>query len=418
VPLDGLEAAERHDAAMKERLRGLRARRVRGLPLSDVVLAVLATTVAFLQALLDRHPLPNERGYDVLGLALIATSTAAIAGRRRRPVGSFCLALGMSSAAGLAGYPGTAAGLFMLLQLYSVGALTHRRLTVAVTALTAVVVAFTTWVDIAVYQRYESDAVLVIGTAFFVLAPALVGDVVRVNRQRAADQLEAATRTERLRRLEAERALVEERARIAREIHDVVAHHVSGIVLHAGAAERQAQQGASPPVHDALHRIRDSGAAALEAMRGVVVLLRRGEDEAGRRPQPTLAELEDLVARARSGGQAVTLTVTGVARTLPEHLEVCAYRVVQEALTNAARYAPGSEVSVVLDYGAAVLAIRVLDHGVASPYILPVASMGAGMGLAGMRERVTAAGGRLDAGPEGAGWSVRADVPVPVRGRP
>jgi signal transduction histidine kinase len=375
---------------------------------------VLATTVAFLQALLDRDPLPDERGYDVLGLALIATSTAAIAWRRRRPVGSFCLALGTSSAASLAGYPGTAAGLFMLLQLYSVGALTRRRLTVAVTTLTAVVVTFTTWVDIAVYQRYESDAVLVIGTAFFVLTPALVGAAVRGKRQRAADRLEEATRAERLRRLEAEWALVEERTRIARELHAVVAHHVSGIVLQAGAAERQAQQTTSPLVHDALHRIRDSGAAALVAMRDVVGLLRPSEDEAGRRPQPTLADLGDLVARARSGGQTVTSTVTGVPRALPEQLELCAYRVVQEALTNAARYAPGSDVSVVLDFGVAVLAVRVLDDGAASASMPPVGSMGAGVGLVGMRERVMAVGGRLDAGPDGGGWLVRAELPVPL----
>jgi signal transduction histidine kinase len=403
---------------MRQRVSALRARRVRGLLLPDVALAAVATSGVLLEGLLDRDVLPRERPHDVLSLALLATSTAAVAWRRRRPVLAFHVALGTSIGASLAGYPGVIAGIVILVQLYSVGAYARGRALVVTTGVSAVLVALMTWVDVAAYDRYDPDPVLLVVTGVYIVAPGLIGRAVRGNRRRAAERLEEATRAERLLRLEAEHALAEERARIARELHDVVAHHVSGIVLQAGAAERQAGRGASPPVNEALHRIRDSGTAALAAMREVVGLLRPGEEESGRRPQPTLDDLADLVGRARGAGQAVNLTVTGEARPLPAHLELCAYRVVQEALTNAARHAPGSAVDVAVDFAVGSLDVRVLDDGGSRSTGSTAPDLpGAGMGLVGIRERATAAGGRLEAGPVGHGWLVHAHVPVPAADR-
>ncbi len=432
------------------RTAALRGRLVFGrLPLPDVVLAVALAAVAVLELLIAGRQ-PWQRPVDPVAVLLTLVVAGSLAGRRRWPVPAFTVGMGAAVAQTLAGYPGSVGYGGLMIGLYSVAAYTGRRRTVATTVSAAVVWSAMTAVDVLVLHRYGMGVVDAVVSVVYFVAPPVLGGVVRERRHYAAERIERAIRLERLRRLEAERALSEERARIARELHDIIAHHVSGMVLQAGAAQRQAQE-APGPVRDALGRIRESGAAALAAMRDVVGILRDPDTAvtgAGHRPPPGLGELDDLVASARAGGQRITLVVTGPPRALPAHLELCAYRVVQEALTNAARHAPTSHVSVGLQFGRTELDIRVLDHGPVppdrddpdrdgrdaagrggavdragqsaadrvghGPADGVVEASGGGHGLIGMRERVTASGGRLVVGRTGGGWLVHALLPIPV----
>ena len=202
-------------------------------------------------------------------------------------------------------------------------------------------------------------------------------------------------------------ALAAERARIARDLHDVVAHAVSVMVVQAGAAQ-QVVDDDPEHVRSALGTIRATGAGALEEMRRVVTMLR--EDEAGGdlTPQPGVAALGALVEEARIGGLDASLVVEGVARALPVGLDLAAYRIVQEALTNVRRHAAATSAAVVLRYGESEVELEVRDDGGG---LVDAAASGAGHGMVGMRERATLYGGRLETASEN-GFTVRAVLPM------
>ncbi|SNS58146.1 sensor histidine kinase [Actinomadura mexicana] len=219
---------------------------------------------------------------------------------------------------------------------------------------------------------------------------------------------ELGRREEQHRRDLARQAVLEERARIARELHDVVAHHMSVIAMQAEAAPYKI-----PELPDAARQtfevVRDAAREALTETRRVVGLLRADDEGAERAPQPGLERLDDLVGAARRSGLAVASAVVGMPRPLHAGVDLSAYRIVQESLSNAARYAPGSRVHVEVRYGAETLTVSVTDDGARST---PEESHGGGHGLVGMRERVAMLDGSLDAGPrEGAGWLVVAELP-------
>jgi signal transduction histidine kinase len=204
----------------------------------------------------------------------------------------------------------------------------------------------------------------------------------------------------------ARRALLEERTRIARELHDVVAHHMSVIAIQAEAAPYRPPQEAAR----SFATIRATATEGLEELRRVVGVLRAegAEDDPG--PQPTLDRLDDLVATVEAAGLTVTVAVTGTPRPLPPGVELSAYRIVQEALSNAMRHAPGSDVRVELAYHPTRLELRVVNGPArAQPRHIP----GAGHGIPGMRERAAMLGGELAAGlrPDG-GYVVTAVLPV------
>ena len=210
---------------------------------------------------------------------------------------------------------------------------------------------------------------------------------------------------ERERDLSAREALLEERQRIARELHDVIAHEVSMIVVQAGA-ERRALGAQNPSTREVLQTIENVGRGALEEMRRMVGMLRTNDRPA---PQPGLGDLEDLVGRIRESGLAVDLMVEGERRDLPAGVELCAYRVAQEALTNALKHASTARVTVRVDYRPEELIVEVLDDGRGSD-LAPVAG---GHGLIGMQERVAMYRGKLTAGkrPDG-GFQVVAQLPL------
>jgi signal transduction histidine kinase len=205
---------------------------------------------------------------------------------------------------------------------------------------------------------------------------------------------------------EVRRAAAEERRRIAREMHDLVAHSMSVMVVQAGGARRILDRDPARAL-EAAERIERTGREALAEMRHLLGVLHPGEEPRALAPQPTLAELDALIARAQAAGLPVLLHEDGARRALPAGLDLAAYRIVQEALTNALKHAGGAVTEVTVVWGELELAIEVRDRGRRR-----VASDG-GHGLVGMRERVRVYGGELETGPaRGGGWRVRATLPL------
>jgi len=213
-----------------------------------------------------------------------------------------------------------------------------------------------------------------------------------------------AEEAERTRDEAARRRAMEERLRIARELHDSLTHSISVIQVQAGVAVHLARK-RGEDVPPALLAIQEAGADAVRELRATLGVLRSEEDGSG------LGQLGNLVARARAAGLPVTITVTGAERPLPPDVDQAAYRIVQEALTNVSRHAGHACASVQLHYTPETLSIQVDDDGKGT--VTGTRPPGPGLGLAGMRERVSALGGRLSAGPrDGGGFGVRAELPA------
>jgi signal transduction histidine kinase len=206
------------------------------------------------------------------------------------------------------------------------------------------------------------------------------------------------------------RAAEEERARIARELHDVVTHNVSVMVIQAGAA-RKVLTASPEQAREALLSVEASGRAAMTELRHVMGLLTMDGGSPDLAPQPGMAELESLVGRVRDAGLPVELMVTGRPITgLPDGVDLAGYRVVQEALTNAVKHAAGASAVVRVDFRADRLSIEVTDTGGRRP---PSTDAGSGRGLIGLRERLALYGGTLHAGPRiRGGYRVEAVIPL------
>ncbi len=199
---------------------------------------------------------------------------------------------------------------------------------------------------------------------------------------------------------------MEERTRIARELHDVVAHHVSTIAIQADTA-RLTTPGMPAEGGEKLEAIGQTARDAMTEMRRVLGVLRTGGEDGERAPQPGLGDLGELLETARTAGTPVRLVLEGPIAPLAPGVELTAYRIIQEALTNARRHAPGAAVEVELRYGDDALRLRVRDDGPGSPETAD------GHGLLGMRERVAMVNGRLNTGPaDGGGFLVEATLPL------
>jgi signal transduction histidine kinase len=213
-----------------------------------------------------------------------------------------------------------------------------------------------------------------------------------------------AEEAERTRDEAARRRAMEERLRIARELHDSLTHSISVIQVQAGVAEHLARK-RGEDVPPALLAIQEAGTDAARELRATLSVLRAAVDG----DRSGLCQLDSLVARARAAGLPVTVTVTGAERSLPPDVDRAAYRIVQEALTNVSRHAGPAHASVCLRYMPEALTVQVDDDGTGGG----ARPAGPGLGLMGMRERVSALGGRLHAGPQdGGGFRVRAELPA------
>ena len=238
----------------------------------------------------------------------------------------------------------------------------------------------------------------------------LIGDNLQTRRANVAALRERAERAEQTRAAEAQRAVAEERTRIARELHDVVAHSMSVMLVQTGAARRVLDTDPAQATA-ALEAVEATGRDAMKEMRRLLGVLREDTAPSTLAPQPSLDGLEALAQQFTEAGLDVTLEVEGTERTLPAGVELSAYRIVQEALTNALKHA-GPGVSVVVKVRAAGddLEVQVVDDGRGA------AAQGngsGGHGVLGMRERADVCGGELVAGPRaGGGFEVRARLPV------
>jgi signal transduction histidine kinase len=281
----------------------------------------------------------------------------------------------------------------------------------------AVAVRCKTWVVISAGAVTVLGAVFLEGqnvtTVLFIAAiPVATGLIVRTRRG-GREQLEVQER-----RHEGERALLQERQRIARELHDVVAHHMSVIAIQAEAAPYKTEN-PPPELVESFSEIRASALSGLSELRRVLGVLRSEVPQTA--PQPRLDDLAGLLESAHSGGVTVSSSVTGTPRPIPEGVDLSAYRIVQEALSNAMRHAPGSAVQVKLFYGQAALVVEIRNNGLPLDGQSVVTDQtsgsgfghGSGHGIIGMRERAAMLGGNLQAGPTGKGeFLVTAALPL------
>ncbi|MFF4257526.1 sensor histidine kinase [Streptomyces sp. NPDC001663] len=243
----------------------------------------------------------------------------------------------------------------------------------------------------------------------FLSAVCLLAVTVRHIRREARQEVTAqqtVTAHERSRR-----TLLEERTTIARELHDVVAHHMSVVAIQAEAAPYRVEN-PPPELEKAFATIRENAVAALAELRRVLGVVRAEDYEAPDAPQPTLADLDGLLANVREAGLNVDKTVTGAIRELPQGVELSAYRMVQEALSNTLRHAPGASARVEIGYVLGGLGLRIVNDPPPNPSLLKP-SPGAGHGITGMRERVSMLNGEMTAGrTDEGGYEVTVFLPV------
>ncbi|MFD1537851.1 sensor histidine kinase [Nonomuraea guangzhouensis] len=257
----------------------------------------------------------------------------------------------------------------------------------------------------------------VLGPIAFIGMAAAIGDAVRSRRAYVAAIEERARRAEETREEEAERRVMEERLHIARELHDVLAHHIALINVQAQVA---AHLLATEPdqARTALGHVRHAGKEALDELRTTVGLLRRpgSRDELLTEPAPSLDRLPDLVDSFTGAGLKLGWLIYGDPRPLPAPVGLAAFRIVQEALTNVSKHAPRATATVRIDYASDAVVVDVADDGESDPGGI---SSGTGHGLIGMRERARSVGGTFVAGPvEDGGFRVRAVLPTPRKNSP
>ena len=254
----------------------------------------------------------------------------------------------------------------------------------------------------------DADPAEAVALTFAVLVPSwLLGDLVHTRRREALRREEERDRSVQAREERLRAAAAEERRHVARELHDVVAHAVSVMVIQAGAA-RQVLRTAPDDAEGALLAVESTGREAMTELRRFLGALADDDEPGGLAPQPGIGGLGTLLDRVREAGLPAALEVQGEPRSVPPSLDVAVYRIVQEALTNALRYARRAATLVRLTWEPAQLRLEILDDGPGTDAIAP-----SGRGLVGMRERASLAGGRLEAGPRiGGGYAVRAWLPL------
>ncbi len=343
-----------------------------------------------------------------------------VAVRRRIPDTAFALAA-LSGLIQLTTPTPLPSDIALLVLLYTVAAYRPRRHSVIalLASLGGSVLAAWVWMPYGGEPSYEQR--LIFATLFLwgcVLLAWVLGDSMRYRRGYYAALEDKAARLEAERHAQAKVAAAAERARIARELHDVVAHHVSVMVVQADGAG-YALRSDPERAQAALSAISSTGRQALTEMRRLLGVLRSADQLTELAPMPGLGELRELLDQARAAGLEVSYTLSGTPRELPEGAELAAYRVVQESLTNTRKHAGlAATAAVALRYEPEGLTVEVTDDGMAAASGQP-----GGHGLAGMRERIAMYGGTVQAGPlPGGGFGVTAHLPCPswaaeLRGR-
>ena len=346
------------------------------------------------------HPVPHPTA----ALALVAVACLALAWRRRYPVTVLAVSVAAVTVYSLLGYVNGAALLAPVIALYAVATqLSARRAIVLGLVAVGVLMAAT---------AARNPFGQISGGGYYLIpgmgAAVVFGGIALANRRAYAASIQA--RAEQ----DAQRRIDEERLRIARELHDVVAHTMATINVQAGTAAHVLPS--RPEVAaEALQAIKEASRQGLRELRAILNVLRQADDADPVQPAPGLAQLDALVEGARRAGLPITLTVTGQPFQLPTAVDLAAYRIIQESLTNVIRHAGPAEAAVSLSYRPDELEIDVTDtgHGPKARTGPGATGSPAGHGLAGMRERAASVGGTVQTGPRpGGGYQVTALLPV------
>jgi signal transduction histidine kinase len=387
----------------------------------DACVAAVLTIVAVVAAYGEAHPTDPGRyftgGHHLphtpdAALLLVAAAGIVLAWRHQYPRTVLCLSTAAVVVYSLLGYVN---GVALLLPAVAMGTLaatpsmSFRRSALWAVAVTAVLMAATGANN--PLGTTSGGFNLIPG----VIAVALSAGFAMANRRAYADSVRAKAEAD------ARRQIDEERLRIARELHDVVAHTMATINVQASAATQLLRD---RPVEaaESLVAIRAASKDGLRELRAILNVLRNADEPADpTQPVPSLARLDALAAGVRAAGLPVTLTVTGQPRELPAVTDLAAFRIIQEALTNSIRHAGPATAAVAVRYGDADLRIEITDTGRGAPVRSenPASSVGSGHGLRGMRERAAAAGGTIDIGPgPSGGFRVVAEFPLDSPGVP
>jgi signal transduction histidine kinase len=356
---------------------------------------MLPLSVAVAQIAADRPAQWNQADRvptDLFGTVLLAAGPLALVVRRSHPVLTVVVTLAATFAFVGLGHAYGPVFLSPLIALFNAVALGHRRAAWAASA-----VAYAFFIGYRTWLAPEPDPGL-----WHDLAIAAVLGIILVTGEFARARRERKNEHARVVEEESRRQASEERLSMAQELHDVLAHNISLIHVQASTALHLIDDHPEQ-ARTALTTIKQASKDVLTEMRSVIGVLRDG---APRSPTAGLDRLEELAERSGSG---TTTRVTGQVRPVPSGIDLAGYRIVQEALTNAHRYAPGSAVTVLLEYGPRELLIRVTDSGGGAP----AESLGGGNGIPGMRERAAVLGGTLTAGHHGQGFRVEARLPIP-----
>lgn len=400
---DSSRACQRYAALMPPRFR-----------LTTTAVDAMIAVAVFGLALLSRVDIGEgaavfTREPDGVNLFLIAAQTLPLVLRRRYPVAVMVTVLAAFAADRILDYPSTLATSGIILAIHAVGSELAPRRSLRVGS--AVVIG-TTLFTITGALTLESVGLAAVGTTFlFTALPLILGREVFQRRRRVEALEERAVRAEREREERAALAVAEERARIARELHDVVAHQMTVMTVQAEGARRIAGN-ADSRVVEALAIIGDAGHQGLSEMRRMVGLLRTGPGVPEFAPQPGVDRLDNLIDQMRDAGLEVTFDQRGEVGHLAPGVDVNLYRIVQESLTNALRHGgPGVHAWVRLRFGPDEVELDIDDDGRGGASLLN--GDGGGHGLVGMRERVALLDGTFEAGPRaGGGFSVRVGIPV------
>lgn len=369
---------------------GLPAASERGRVTLDVALAVFATALLLVEAVAEQPGTP-------VPFVLVAVIGGVLAVRRRFPLSAFLLGsaalLTMAAFyydAGLYPYPN-------VVSLHAVGAYSATRARAVVGLVVGLLGVATYWLLVPSSDTPLLPAVLIVGWG-------LAWEAGRSDRQRRLLLAEHADLEAEAERRRQDSAVLQERARITRDVHDIVGHALNVMILQAGAGRRMLGRDTALTA-EALATVEAVGREALTELDRTLGVL----DPTSPGTSPGIDALGELTARVTGAGVPVRLTVVGQPRALPAGVDRAAYRVVQEALTNVAKHAPGAPTDVEVRYDADVLALTVTDHPATPPAARPP-----GRGIEGIRARVDALGGTSDVGPDArGGWRVTCTVPAP-----
>ncbi|MEV0342348.1 sensor histidine kinase [Nocardia sp. NPDC050713] len=355
--------------------------------------------------LIAAGPLAGPRPLDAFGAVLLTLSTAVLVARRTWPLGVLFAHLALVIPYHANEFPHEAVVPATIVALYTVARYGNRARTALVIA---VVLVFGLGGILLSRTENENTALQAFGAVGWIVLACVAGEAVRLHRAYIAEALDRAERAERSRDAEARRQVAEERLRIARDLHDLLAHTITVIQVQAGVAAHLLTEGRAEraTVVAALDTIADACADARAELAATVGVLRTPGGEP-RGPLPALAQLSALAEPAEAAGAVVEFETLGEVRALAPTVEMVAYRIVQEALTNVAKHSRATRASVLLDYRADRLIVRVTDDGHGTCDGAP------GFGVRGMVERAEAVGGSLRTLGTDAGFAVIAALPIP-----